>query len=321
MGALISIWGKNGSGKSTVAANVACRLAKMGHRTAIVGANRFYGAIQYYFGLELSAEQSLRNILSERDSLDIGRSFVECGAFPKQLRVASLSNDDDAIGCQKMRTATVIRFLELAKKSFEYTLIDCDDSPEDALSMLSLTMAERVLYVMKPSVQGAVFSKACESLVGGLQIREKIYAVYNCDRKKHELSDYRPFGIQRGRSFALPHCREVENSANTGRPFAMSKSVGLGGMRYRRALDAMARHIAELGGCAPSDNAGCAPSDNSRDGDGDSDSGSGRKVGGDSNNGCGDGNCDSNNGRGDCGGEAARRQKRAAESEGGQAWE
>ncbi|MDR1439386.1 MAG: P-loop NTPase [Clostridiales bacterium] len=231
---LISVWGKNGAGKSTISANVACWLARKGYRTALVGANRFYGEIQHYFGLELGPEQSLRNVLSENDSMDMRRYFAEYGPL-KALSVASLSNADDVIGCQRMKPGTASRFLELAGKSFDHAIIDCDESTGDALSMLSLVMSDKVLYVTKPGVQFAVFAKACEGLVSGLHIGGRIRIVCNSDKGRQALSDCAAFGAKGG-IFALPYCKDVESSENTGKPFILAKSACRHSGRYRRAL-------------------------------------------------------------------------------------
>ncbi|MDR1062295.1 MAG: P-loop NTPase [Clostridiales bacterium] len=231
---LISVWGKNGAGKSTISANLACWLAIKGSRTALVGANRFYGAIQHYFGLDLGPEQSLRNVLSEKDSMDIRRCFVEYGQL-KALSVASLSNEDDVIGRQRMRPETAARFLELTDRSFERTIIDCDESTDDALSMLSLVMSDKVLYVTKPGVQFAVFARACESLVGGLRIEDKLRVVCNADKRRQELSDCGAFNVKKD-IFALPYCRDVESSGDAGKPFMLARGAGRRGSRYRRAL-------------------------------------------------------------------------------------
>ena len=238
MNNLIAVWGKNGSGKSTVASNLACCLAKRGCSTAIIGANRFYGALQYMFGVELSEEQSIRNVLTGRNEMGIEPYFREYGLV-KGLFIASLSNADDCIGYQKFSADKATRFLNLAKNHFHYTIVDCDESTEDPLSMLALTLADKVIYVTKPNIQHAVFASAYENLVAGLQITDKMEVLFNCNKGVADVDSYQPFH-KAGRHSVLPFCKAFELTENLGKPFMTLKSVGRTAKKYKTSMEAIA---------------------------------------------------------------------------------
>jgi MinD-like ATPase involved in chromosome partitioning or flagellar assembly len=238
---MISVWGKNGAGKSTVASNLACAFARRGQKTALVGANRFYGSIQYYFGMEFPGERSLRSMLAGRDALNIQPYFLEY-ARQKNLFVASLSNTDDYIGYQRMRTDAVTRFLNLVKKSFQVTIIDCDESTEDPLSMLSLTIAEKIVYVTRPTLQAAVFAKACEGLVAGLRVAEKLRVVFVENSRRSELSSFAPFGLAGPRA-VLPFCREIEGAEGEGVPILLTRGLSRASRVYRREIETIASRL------------------------------------------------------------------------------
>ena len=249
---LISIWGKNGSGKSTAASNLACAFAKRGRKTALIGANRFYGSIQYYFNMEVRAEQSMRQMLTGGDSLSIQDYFIEC-PFEKNIHIASLADGDDCAGYRKIRVDLAVRFINLVKKNYPVVLIDCDESTEDPLSMYSLTLSDKIVYIARPSLQSVVFAKAYESIVTGLQIKEKIKPVYNGGGGSGavgagESALFAPFGID-GEHCNLPYCKEIEHARGGSAPLILSRGVNRAAGRYRREIFALADAL--IAGQAP----------------------------------------------------------------------
>ena len=243
MNLLISVWGKNGSGKSTVASNLACAFARRGYRTALVGANRFYGSIQYFFNMEIHAGQSLRAVLTGEDRLTVSDYFVECASV-NGLYIASLADRDDCAGYRKMRTDTVTRFINLVKKSFDVSVFDCDESVEDPLSMYSLTFAEKIIFVTRPSVQHVVFAKAYEPIVTGLQITEQIEVLFVGGNGYDDYSQYAPFGINE-RYHVLPWCKTIERGQCDEGLVVLGGGADRAAVRYRRVIYALADSCAD----------------------------------------------------------------------------
>ena len=248
MNDLIAIWGKNGTGKSTVASNLACWLAKNGHTTAIIGANPLFGSIQHFFNADIPAERSIRHLLAGQESMGMSQYFNECPAV-KRLSIASLANSDDCLGYRPEKPDSVIRFLGIAKRSYRYTICDCDESPEDPLSMHCLAESSRIAYVTSLTVQGFAFSKACESLVQGLRIADRMEIVVNAPdaRAGVGLSGCRLFGIER-KATVLPFCKDVRHAACAGKPFALTNCAGRQASRYRAALEALAQKLSRADG-------------------------------------------------------------------------
>ncbi|MCL2058467.1 MAG: ParA family protein [Oscillospiraceae bacterium] len=237
MSKLISIWGKNGSGKSTVASNLACAFAKRGHKTALVGAKRFYSDIQYLFNMEIQAGQSLRTLLSGGDSLTLNEYFIQCPS-EKNIYLASLADADDCAGYRKLRVDMAVRFLNLVKKQFSVVLMDCDESVEDPLSMYSLTFSDNIIYINRPSVQSVVFAKAYGSIVAGLQIMEQLMVVH-IGGDAADAALYAPFGVK-GRHCALPYCKEIVQPRGGALPIMLSRGESRAAARYRREICALA---------------------------------------------------------------------------------
>jgi len=247
MGLTISVWGKNGSGKSTVASNLACVFAKKGMQTALVGANRFYGSIQYCFNMEVRAEQSLRAVLTGGDSLSVNEYFQECPAV-RNLHIASLSDIDDCAGYRKMRVDAITRFISLTQKSFAVVLFDCDESTEDPFSMYCLTLSDSVIFVTRPTLQSAVFAKAYEPIVSGLRLNERLTTILINDNAAigGSASDnflYVPFGGE-GHCRVLPYCKEIGNSRGGLPPIILSHNVNRASARYRKEIHSLADALA-----------------------------------------------------------------------------
>jgi hypothetical protein len=237
MGMMISVWGKNGSGKSTVTSNLACAFAKRGYKTAVIGANRFYGSIQYFFNVEVRDNQSIRVMLTGGDSLSIQDYFTEC-PFDKNIHIASLADGDDCAGYRKLRVDMTVRFLNLVKKNYPVVLADCDESIEDPLSMYSLTLSEQIMYVTRRSLQSVVFAKAYEPVISGLQIKEQIKTVYIGDGMFAHTDLFAPFGIA-DRYCTLPLWKEIEHPRGGLTPVMLARGDSRAAARYRKAIYAL----------------------------------------------------------------------------------
>ena len=235
MNQLIAVWGKNGTGKSTIAVNAAVCMAKNGFKTAVVGANRFYGSIQHYFGMSFSDEESLRRMLIRGNEIAIQPYFKEYELM-NGLFLSSLSDADDCTGYRKFGGERSARFLNLVKRSFQCAIIDCEESIEDPISMLALTLSDRIIYCMKPNIQSVAFTTAHENLVEGLHIEKKITAVMNESRGMSDFSDFKPFNTQAD-VFQIPYCQDVAMNENSGRPFMMAIVPGRKARNYKMAIE------------------------------------------------------------------------------------
>jgi len=241
----ISVWGKNGSGKSTVASNLACAFAKDGYKTALVGANRFFGSIQYCFDMEVQPERSLRAALAGAGGLSAQDCLVECPSV-KNLSVASLADSDDCAGYRKVRAEMAVRFIKLINANYQCVLIDCDESVEDPLSMYSLTLSSKILYVTRPSFRSVAFAKAYEPIVTGLQIKEQLHVVLIDDGAGGDAALYIPFGAAGGYC-VLPYCKEIGHARGASPPLMLTKSVNRASARYRNEMSRLAKTLAANG--------------------------------------------------------------------------
>ena len=242
MGKMAAVWGKNGAGKSVLAVNLSCALVKKNYKVALIGANRYYGSIQHYFGMGIKKEESLRTYFYDMMYSKIENYFIECSSL-KNLYLSSQSNYDDCMGFKKYDREGVGRFLNLARECFDYIIIDCDESMDDALSMLSLTNSDKVVYVTRPTVQFAAFSVGFESLVDGLNLKEKMRIVMNYDKRYSDVETYIPFGKNTD-YVVLPYCQTIEKLENYGKPIILTNNRDKTVKRYLNKLDELTYWIA-----------------------------------------------------------------------------
>ena len=230
MGKLVAVWGKSGSGKSVLAVNLSCALAKRKLKVALIDAKRYYGSVQHYFGMTIGKDESLRSYFSDMMYSNIEKYFIECNSI-KNLYISSQSNYDDCMGFIKHDREKVRRFFNLVRECFDLVIVDCDESIDDALSMLCLTDSDKVIYVTRPTIQFAAFSHGIENLAEGLNLLEKTQVVMNYDKRNEDVSIFAPFGKGVG-YLVIPYCQTIEEMENSGKPIILSNSRDKSVKRY-----------------------------------------------------------------------------------------
>jgi hypothetical protein len=188
--------------------------------------------------MEVRAEQSIRTLLSGSDSLSVQEYFQEC-PHVKNLYIASLADTDDCAGYRKIRSDTVVRFINLIDKYFQVALFDCDESTEDPLSMYGLTLSAKIIYITRPAIQSVVFAKAYEQIVSGLQIAGRLDVVLICTGSAGDDSMYIPFGVK-NKYRVLPFCKEIASERGSPTPLVLAKGAGGASKAYRRGISILA---------------------------------------------------------------------------------
>ena len=191
-------------------------------------------------------EESLRRMLIRGNEVALQPYFKECEKV-SGLFISSLSNLDDCTGYRKISGERSVRFLNLVRRSFSFTTIDCDESIEDPMSMHALTLANKICYCMRPNLQSVAFTAAHENLVDGLHISGKIHAIMNGNRGLSDFSEFKPFGIEAD-TIQIPYCQGVELNENSGRPFVSGVAAGRGAKRYKASIEQIAGVLADIQG-------------------------------------------------------------------------
>jgi MinD-like ATPase involved in chromosome partitioning or flagellar assembly len=62
---IIAVWGKDNSGKTTFAVNMACALANRDRLVGLISSNLIYGDLQVFFGQSVPPEKGLFRALND----------------------------------------------------------------------------------------------------------------------------------------------------------------------------------------------------------------------------------------------------------------
>ncbi|HEV3233550.1 MAG TPA: response regulator [Candidatus Dormibacteraeota bacterium] len=235
-GELIVLYGgKGGVGKSVIAVNLACSMAKeTGARVALVDLDLQFGDIGVL--LNLPQTQSITDLIENVEVLD--GDFVReiMAVAPNDVRVLTTPPSPELADLVTPEHVSAI--FAVLKTMFDFVIVDTSSHLGD-ITLTALDQASRVILVTAMSIPAVKNAKLALKLFETLAIgTERITVVLNrCEAhtefNKESIEAHLKFPI----AVQIPHDpRTIINSINRGTPFAVSNPEVEASQRLRQLV-------------------------------------------------------------------------------------
>lgn len=244
LGTVVSfVSNKGGVGKSTMAVNVACGLARTRpRRVLLIDASLQLGVCAST--LDLQAEATLTDAVRQRQRLD--ETLLRQLATPHSCGLDLLAAPRDAVEAGEVDDEVMARIVTLARRSYDFVVVDSFPLV-DRIMMAVLDLSDRIYIVveaMVPTVLGGV--KLCQ-LLDSLGIsRDKQRVVLN--RYARFAGNLHPTDVAQrlGREvdYIVPFAKKQLAATNLGRPLILH--VGRWFSSFGRVMHQMVDDVAAM---------------------------------------------------------------------------
>jgi MinD-like ATPase involved in chromosome partitioning or flagellar assembly/DNA-binding NarL/FixJ family response regulator len=247
-GELIVLYGgKGGVGKSVIATNLACGIAKeVGARVALVDLDLQFGDLGVL--LNLPQSQSIIDVVENIEQADAQYITDVMAEGPAGVRVLTTAPSPEL--ADLVTPEHVQRILSTLRMAYDFVVVDTSSHLGD-ITLAALDMASRILLVTALSIPAVKNAKLALRLFETLNIPpQQITLVLNrCEAhtefNKESIESHLKFPI----AVQLPHDpRTVVNSINRGTPFVVSNPEAEASQRIRQMVSLL---LPERAGQAP----------------------------------------------------------------------
>jgi Flp pilus assembly CpaE family ATPase/CheY-like chemotaxis protein len=235
-GELIVLYGgKGGVGKSVIATNLACGIAKeVGARVALVDLDLQFGDLGVL--LNLPQSQSIIDVIENIDQADVQYISDIMAEGPGGVRVLTTAPSPEL--ADLVSPDHVQRILATLRTSYDFVVVDTSSHLGD-ITLSALDAASRILLITALSIPAVKNAKLALRLFETLNIPpQQITLVLNrCEAhtefNKESIESHLKFPI----AVQLPHDpRTVVNSINRGMPFVVSNPEAEASQRIRQLV-------------------------------------------------------------------------------------
>jgi MinD-like ATPase involved in chromosome partitioning or flagellar assembly len=197
---LITVWGAPGSGKTTVAVNLAAALAKE-DTVLLISSNLWFPEIQLHYGQVVKEENSLARLT--REGFELYELFTPVKGMTN-LQLLTLPDDYvNLFGDYMNKQLADSLFQQLDRYRFASIVVDGSAMPDNALSTIALSHATTILHVCRPNVSGLFWRRAMQHLRDALSLDKKTLYIANCPDNSLLYGEIEP-------DYELPYVEQME---------------------------------------------------------------------------------------------------------------
>ena len=234
--AILTTWGAAGSGKTTLAINLALALAESDYMIGIISSKLYYGELQNHFKTRVEPEQGIYKALQNGNTKNM---FVQAGN-KSSVFFLSPPNDFNAMLMSAVSLDSAKDMIEDAAMRFDYLIIDGSEELNNPISSIGLVLASQILMVHYPSVKDYTWYQGMSNMMDILRLRDKSVHILNgydksCDKAAFMLS----LGVEF--KYDLDYVENAKIYENSG---SLIYSQGSAGTKaYRKAINKIASAV------------------------------------------------------------------------------
>jgi len=223
---MIAVWGAPGSGKTTLAVNLAACLSQK-NTVLLISSNLWFPEIQLHFGQVVKAQNSISGLQQGEHELYELFTPVRGNA---NLQLLTLPDDHSQLfGDYLDGQLAASLFQQIDKYRFDQVIVDGSAAPNNPLSTIALNQAETVLHTVAPTIGGLFWFRAMQPLREALRLDAKTKYIANQPDGNRLYDGVEP-------DFELPFVEGMERYAGQGKTAFAGKQK-----KYSKAI----REIAE----------------------------------------------------------------------------
>ena len=219
---IITVWGSNGSGKTTIAANLGIAIAERNLMVGIISSKLYYGELQGIFAKRLENDKGIYNAIANGCNT---KNMFESAITGSNLFFLSVPNGFDAMLLTAVSGDTAKELIEDAVMRFDYIIIDGNEELNNPISSIGLTMSSKIVVSHRASTKDCIWQSSMENTMQLLNLTDKAIHVLNgydktCDNCVSDSRRYaKPF---------IPIVTEYMLIYHKDDPFLISYSKRLG---------------------------------------------------------------------------------------------
>lgn len=175
---IISVFGKNGAGKTSISIHLAKAFAQKNNFVSIVSLEMRYGSLQRSIAVDVAEEKSIINILTQENIKDYFTRYED------NIYIASLANTDDitkydAINNLAKDDTILAAFIKKLNSCFDITIIDLTELIIDPFTFFVIKNSDYFINVTESRADGLAFANSHKEIIASIIDNEKVINVIN----------------------------------------------------------------------------------------------------------------------------------------------
>ena len=211
-GKVITVWGAAGSGKTTVAVNLAAAISQRNLMVGIISSKFCYGEMQSLFGKRVENDKGMYRAML--NGCNMKNMFSETGN--PNLFFLSVPNGFDGMLLSAVSGDTVNELISNSLIMFDYVIIDGSEELNNPVSSIGLTLASKVVTVHRASAKDSIWFSSMHNMQSVLHIKDKSVHVLNAYDKTCDKAAFIG-SIDAKMEFELPYIQNAKILENSGR--------------------------------------------------------------------------------------------------------